>query len=556
MIIPTQDSILINSPNDFRPAIECVHEIIESACQKYPQNIAVDDPEGTITYEELNRLSSILASRLQAANVEPEQIVPLIFHPSRWCAVAMLGVMKAGGAFVLLNHTHPRDVLSDICLQTRASLILASERNLPIADILANDVGKKLTILEVSENSIESMAKDVWARIPIKGCQNVSPQNLVYAVFTSGTTGRPKGIAAEHQAVASSIRGASASMHITSSVRVAQFASHSFDGAVYNYIFTLAAGGCVCIPHEDCLSRLTDELVRLRINWAALPPSVSRLANPREVPDLRVLAHAGEPIQQNDLDRWKYANSKVRVLGFYGPAEFVNSVTVKDFSQPPADPSSGKVKAVDLGYNPTATCWVVDYANPRRLISHGVGELVVGGPCLSRGYLNTSSDAFLEVIPSDWPHRDSLPHQVKKAYRTGDLVEIVYDSHGEQHLHFVGRKDRQFKIYGQLIRPNIIEDAIWRLVKSAIHVSVVNITLPNTKKQLLVAFVQLQRHFGRFLAEWDDAELIEASNALRKSLPKYMIPAFYRINEVPLTPNGKTDYTRLTQELVELMRTH
>jgi len=149
-MIPTKNNLLINCPNDFDPSTECVHKIIESTCRKYPQNIAVDDLDGRMTYEELDQISSILASRLQAAKVKPEEIVPLIFHPSRWCAVAMLGVMKAGGAFVLLNHTHPREVLEDICIQTRASIILTSEANMRTAQFLASRVDKKLDIIEIS----------------------------------------------------------------------------------------------------------------------------------------------------------------------------------------------------------------------------------------------------------------------------------------------------------------------------------------------------------------------------------------------------------------------
>ena len=328
--------------------------------------------------------------------------------------------------------------------------------------------------------------------------------------------------------------------------RVLQFASYASDLSVYDHLFTLATGACLCVPSEASRqSSLADAFVQFSANWVTLTPSVARILDPERLSGLEVLALAGEVITRPDLDRW---TAHIRLLGLYGPAEFVGPATIRDFRASPAD-------SANLGYSYNAVCWVFDPNDYACQLPDGQeGELVLEGPCLSRGYIDASTPstaAFLDGAP--WiPSCRSLNTQL---YRTGDIVQ--YNQDGS--LQFLGRKDTQIKLSGQRIELGEVEYYLRKALQEAVGIVLEVFSSPRQGTTTLIALVQFSLSWNAhlYLEASKDAEFqtmaTQARDYLKQHLPPYMVPGeFLRIDRIPMTVTGKTDRKTLREEVEKL----
>ena len=214
---------------------------------------------------------------------------------------------------------------------------------------------------------------------------------LQYVVFTSGSTGKPKGAVVDHSCLATAARHLAPRMYLKSTSRVLQFSSHDWDIPVTDILLTLSVGACVCIPSED---ERTDDLAqaanRTMVNWALLTPTVGRLVKPVDFVYLETLVLVGEALLPTDLTTW---HDKVRLIQGYGPAECSSISTVSE----PLDISSSP-RSIRLPNGCVA--WIVHHDNHHLLAPLGaIGELVLEGPIVGRGYLNEperSAAAFID----------------------------------------------------------------------------------------------------------------------------------------------------------------
>ena len=519
----------------------CVHQLVQEQWEAHQESPAVNAWDGDLTYRELDQRSSQLASLLLQRGVGPEVIVPLCFDKSMWTAVAILSVLKAGGTFLLLDLAFPLNRLKEMCLAVNALIVLTSSSRTELAGSLVSS-GAAITIDDDSATMTGCLnATETTA------CGNAAkPENACYVVFTSGSTGKPKGIVVSHRAIVTSIKKIQKPLFLDRDSRVLQFASYAFDLSVYDHLFTLATGACLCVPSEASRqSALANAFVQFSANWVTLTPSVARILEPKLLHGLRVIALAGEAITRADLDRW---TPHVRLLGLYGPAEFVGPATVQDFRASPADPAN-------LGYTHNAVCWVVDPNDHTCQLSDGQeGELVLEGPCLSRGYLDPSTSstaAFLNGAP--WiPSSRSMDTRL---YRTGDIVHY----NGDGSLQFLGRKDTQVKLSGQRIELGESEYHLRKALPGAVDIVIEVVSSPTQCTASLTAFVQfpLSWNCHLYLEASKDAEfqavVSQARCYLRQHLPPYMVPSdFLRVHHIPMTMTGKTDRKTLRQEAENL----
>lgn len=520
------DSISLVGPWDMQQAVEhnsnvpaateaCTHWLIQEQCRLRPEAPAINGWDGSLTYSRLEDLASRLALKLQHLGVGPETIVPLYFPKSSWAAVAMVAVQLAGAAFVPLDPGVPRARNKGILTDVKATVVLASPQ---FRDILL-DMGVK-TVVEVDDRSLEGLPHEAGQ---LKSA--AQPNTASYAVFTSGSTGKPKGIVVDHKAACSSADAYGSTAEIGPGTKVFQFSSIVFDVGIFDNLVTLMRGGCICIPSDhDRLNNLAHAIGSSQANFVFLTPTVADMLSPSAVPGLKTLVLGGEAVGQKTIDRWI---DRVKMLGLYGPAETTALSAI--------NLDLGKAgRSTNIGRPVCSAYWVVEPNDPRRLVPTGcVGELLIQGPLLARGYIGLDEDdkaaaAWLDNV--DW-FSDSVG---RRAYLTGDLVRRNEDGTFD----FVGRKDTQIKIHGQRVELGEIQAVMLAALPEHLTgiVDIVASGAENPGPDALVAFIWAiggpnQYNKAVHLPDGpsdEDSELISSLHgSLGVSLPAYMVPAAY-----------------------------
>lgn len=526
---------LIQRWNSLEPRVEDrpMHEIIHSVAEQYPEILAIDAWDGRMSYAELDATSTRTAAQLRDCGVEEGVLVPVCFEKSMWAVVAMVAVNKAGGAFVPLDPSHPRDRLLKIIKQTNASVVVAS----PNQEQFLGDPGVKSMVI-VPQSVDMSLPPGYISWNPAR------PDAPAYCLYTSGSTGEPKGCIVEQSAFASIAHHAH-SLHISPGSRVIQFASFGFGIHLIEVFCTLASGGTVCMPSEaDRRDRLAETIADMDISWALMTPTALSALSPPEVPCLRTVITAGEPIRKSQVSLW---TEHVFLYQAYGLTEWAGIYSVSDRITP-ANSSSG-----NIGFAVNGRMWIVDTADHTRLCPIGsIGELMIEGPSLAQGYLHDSvatKRAFVALPPSI----PQLPGgrvsaAGRRAYRTGDLGR--YNSDGS--VSHMGRRDTQVKIRGHRVEVGAIEVELRNAVPDWEQVLVELVTPPagSGANAELVAFTVL----GDAAAEAGEPGIFAKADAgflqralaaqarLHLVLPAYMIPtAFIPLRTTPRTVSGKAD---------------
>ncbi len=538
------------------PSQRLIHEVIYEQVQAHPSKQAICAWDGELTYSELNTYSERLASVLVGMGVGPNKLIPLCFEKSLWTPVAVLGVLKTGGGFVLLDPALPFQRLSTIVRQLDTQLILSSSVNLSLCSQLAH------TVIEVRSNSIPlNLSKTATAL-------EHSPSTPVFAVFTSGSTGTPKGIILSHSNFLSGVEHQSQLLGFNDNSRVFDFAGYAFDISVHNVLTTLITGGCLCIPSEDDRRdpiRISTAMAEMKVTIADLTPSVARLIEPSAIPSLETLILAGEPVCVDDVLPWW---GKVHVVNAYGPAE-CNISTVNRQSSRPQD-------VTGIGKGAGAVTWVVDPDDYERLLPLGcVGELILEGPIVGLGYLGDPVQTASSFIKSPkWlmngvQDREVRDSECGRLYRTGDLVRYLEDGS----LAFIGRKDTQIKINGQRVELAEIESCI-KDVMAVENVVAEMISLHKEEgRRVLAAFLQTHTNVLGENTDQGSIKLQEKSkdstsikplsistdvrDKLSERLPVYMRPHHYfETEKFPMTLTGKTDRKTLRELGSQLVNDH
>jgi amino acid adenylation domain-containing protein len=519
----------------------CAHDLIRERALSQPRLPAVCSWDGDLTYVELDALASRLACYLVSQGIGPEVYVPLCFEKSIWAIVSMLAVLKAGGAFVHLDPTQPKKRLEYIIQQTGAGLALASTKH---AEILAELVAK---VFKVHDESINNLVGT--ANLP-----NISPSNAAYTIFTSGSTGRPKGVVIEHQQLCtSSIKGGIA-MGFERKPRMLQFASYTFDACILETIITLIFGGCVCIPSEwDRMNYLVGSMNKMKVTSAIFTPSLLRNINLESLETLNTMILGGESIPHELVKKWA---TKVKLILAYGPTECTVICLTLDTGHSCFHPG-------DLGQLVAGQAWVVDQNDSNQLTLAGdVGELLIEGPLLARGYLNDAEKTRESFIPCPVWFPVSYQQDRPRMYRTGDLVK--YNGNGT--ISFVSRKDNQVKVRGQRLEIGEVECQLrncFATNEDVVEVVVELVTLAaKTDSVILVAFIRMAAKAIGYLSCDENMPTVAvsseaeqhalsslASDMVKKLslvLPSYAVPSvLIPLKEIPLSISGKTDRKRL-----------
>nr|AEV21230.1 lysergyl peptide synthetase subunit 3 LPS3 [Periglandula ipomoeae] len=528
----------------------CLHDLVHRQCDLNPDLPAVIAWDGSFTYKELDSLSSFLAKRLHAARVGPDVFVTICANRCKWIPVAMLGIIKAGGAFCALDLSHPLDRLREMCDALKSTITVTTSTESKEASQLASNV---IVIDESAQ--IESSGADPKNEQP--KLSNAHSRNALYAVFTSGSSGKPKGVVIEHRSFSSTALASLQPLDIRPDDRVLHFAAYAFDLSIFEILTPLMSGASVVIPSEkDRRESLAHAVKEFGATWAFLTPTVARMYQPDDFPSLRTLSLGGELIQTSDIALW---GSKNLVTG-YNPAE----------SCPLGISGPAKLsEARFLGWSfSSQAAWIVDPEDYNKLMPVGaIGELLIEGPAVARGYIHDSSGMLPESpfihSPPSWLFRfRSKISSDTRLYRTGDLVRYGHDAS----IYYIGRKDSQIKIRGQRIEPGEIECQLHSALSyDKFRVAIEAVELRGSSK--IIAFLSKD---SRGLESDDDAVgqiqlevatreleicIANATSRLQNIMPAYMIPStFLSVNYIPISRSGKIDRRRLKSFALSLPR--
>ncbi|KAF2462544.1 acetyl-CoA synthetase-like protein, partial [Lindgomyces ingoldianus] len=306
MVTP-EDRAEINSWNSTQPQPRevCIHDVISRFSTDTPQKPAVSAWDGQWTYAELENLSSRLAVYILSLNLDMGLAVPLCFNKSKWTVLGMLAVLKAGGAFTLIDPSLPAARIVSICQQSQSKIALVPKVHL---DTMRTAIGH---CIAVNDDLIQSLPRDETQLKPV-----AKPNDLAYILFTSGSTGEPKGCMIEHRGWASCALEWGPALGINQSTRAMQFASYTFGASLIETLAPLMLGGCVCIPSDDeRMNDLPGFMKRAHVNWAFFTPSFAGTFHPDSVPGLQTLVLGGEQMSEDVKNTWA---PRVRLFHAYG----------------------------------------------------------------------------------------------------------------------------------------------------------------------------------------------------------------------------------------------
>ncbi|NEP28402.1 non-ribosomal peptide synthetase, partial [Moorena sp. SIO3I6] len=486
----------------------------EEQVEKTPDAIAVVFEEQRLTYSELNRKANQLAHYLQKLGVVAETLVGICLERSVEMIVGLLAILKAGGAYVPLDPNYPTSRLNYMVEDAQLSIILTQEKwqhHLPSTAAQVICLDPELPNTASSENLTVS----------------ITSEHQAYMMYTSGSTGLPKGVNIRHQGVVRLVKNTNY-IKLTEEDIFLQLAPISFDAATLEIWGSLLNGGTLAVmpPHQPSLGEIGAAIRENQVTTLWLTAGLFQLMVEEQLENLKSLKQllaGGDVLSVTHVQKVVEKLPGCQLINGYGPTE--NTTFTCCF---PVKADSNLEKSVPIG-KPISNTQVYILDSQLQPVPIGVpGELHIGGDGLATGYHNRpelTSDKFI-VNPFD-------KSQATRLYKTGDLGRYLPDGN----IEFIGRIDHQVKIRGYRIETGEIEATLTQ--HPTVKETVVLAREDNYGNKGLVAYLVLESE----IIEVSETEQIDKlKHYLKQQLPEYMIPSrFVLLSQLPLTPNGKVD---------------
>ncbi|WP_424638921.1 amino acid adenylation domain-containing protein [Embleya sp. AB8] len=507
-----------------------IPEQFERQVAAAPDAIAVEFGAESLTYRELDARANRLARVLVGRGIGPESVVAVALPRSFDLVVAVLAVLKAGGAYLPVDSGYPGERISFMVADSGAALVLADATTAALLPEVSAPV-LRVDDPEFVDARAEGAA---GALVDADRLAPLSRANTAYVIYTSGSTGRPKGVAVTHVGVAGLVAAQTERLEFTADSRMLQFASPSFDASVWELCTALLSGARLVLAAAEWLAPggpVAETIAAHRVTHLLLPPAVLAVLPVGSLPTVEYLVVGGDATPPDVVAAW---SADHRMINAYGPTETTVIATM-------STPLNGDGQVPPIGRPITNTrVYVLDDA--LRPVPPGVpGELYVAGTSLARGYLGRPGLTAQRFVACPF----GAPGE--RMYRTGDLAERTPD--GE--LVFRGRADDQVKVRGFRLEPAEIEAALTAHPGVAQAVVAARVGRGAGDGKQLVAYVVPTRtddadEAGIALDSGFDAAELRAFVAER--LPEFMVPAaFVVLDRLPLTPNGKLDKAALPE---------
>ncbi|MEM8530665.1 MAG: amino acid adenylation domain-containing protein [Chloroflexota bacterium] len=494
------------------PDTSCVHELFTAQAQRTPAAQAVVYHHQSLTYAELDAQSNQLARHLQSMGVRASMHVGLLLERSPDMVVAILGVLKAGGVYVPIEPTFPRERINYVLSDTASSIVITQEH----LKARIADCGVQCVTIESNHSIIAQQPTT-----PVETA--VTTKHLAYIIYTSGSTGKPKGAMITHKGLVNYLSWCIANYEVADGHGAPVHSPLTFDLTITSLFAPLLAGRTLTLlPETQGGAALTTTLTDSHnYSLVKLTPAHLDLLSQTLAPDAadsaRVYVIGGEALRYASLSFWQTHAPSVRLINEYGPTETVVGCCTYD-----AVGEQITAGQVPIG-RPIANTQLYVLDGQMDLVPIGcIGELFIGGDGLAQGYLNQPDQTATAFVPHPFSTIDGA-----RLYKTGDLVRYRADGI----LEFHGRRDHQVKIRGYRIELGEIESTLGQHPAVRDVVVIDREDVPGDRR--LVAYI---------VPHHEQHHIAEIRSFLQTQLPEYMIPAsFVELDTLPLTPNGKVD---------------
>ncbi|RPA83004.1 hypothetical protein BJ508DRAFT_77443 [Ascobolus immersus RN42] len=500
-----------------RTALEFVTSIEDDFVEKREWSYLELDEEG-------NKVANYLRNEV---GVKTGDIVGICFEKCAEASICLVGILKAGAAFVALDYNAPIDRKAFILGDSHAKCVLTMSK-------FAKELKEKAALPVISVDEDQKIWNGSTKEPEVK---DLTPADVCYCLYTSGTTGTPKGCLITHENCVQAMMAFSRLFagHWDENSRWLQFASFHFDVSVLEQFWSWTEGICVTsAPRDLIFEDLARTIDRLQITHLDLTPSLAALLDPEDVPSLKkgVFITGGEALKQDVLNNW---GKEGCLYNGYGPTEVTIGCTML-----PRVPANGRPSNIGPQFDNVGS-YVLTPKTNKPVLKGALGELCVSGKLVGKGYLNRE-----DLTTERFPFIEEFQERI---YRTGDYVRLLHDGCFD----FGGRTDDQVKLRGQRLEIGEINEVIKQSDAQIKAVATLVLRHPKQQKDQLVTFFNAAytkpTKIAEILGENDPAtKLISvASKACRKHLPTYMVPThFLPLSKIPLSVNNKVDNKELT----------
>ncbi len=491
---------------------KCLHKLFEAQAALSPEAVAVCYENQSLTYAELDAKSNQLAHHLIDLGVEKESLVVICLERSLEMIIGILGVLKAGAAYVPIDPAYPDSRKEFIIKDTKSNIILTQHH-------LKGNFSQSGTSVVCLDTYADKLA-DKKTCSPIV---DITAENLVYVIYTSGSTGQPKGVQIEHQSVTNLIKGQI--KYVQHPVKRFLFTySFAFDGSVLLIWWTLLQGATLVIAEKDTekdVQKLANTIQEEEISHLLTFPSLYSLLleqnDAKKLKSLESVSLAGEIFPAKLARKHQNILPHTTLLNQYGPTEATVGATI--YRVPP----NFAATKVPIGQSIEDVCIYVLNQDLQKTKIGEQGEIYIGGNGLARGYLNRAKLSQEKFISNPFSSKKS-----DRLYKTGDLGRILPDGN----LDFLGRADYQIKLRGYRIELAEIETTLAHhpLVRDV----VVDVQGNTEADKKLIAYFTLNGE--------EKLSIQQIRRFLLQKLPEYMVPAVFKeLKEMPIATSGKID---------------